>query len=811
MAERKKSDADFLKQARDRWKLAESAAEAQRKREIEDLRFYAGQQWDDDLLTARRGKTLGSGANQQIVPARPSLTINKTLEPVRQVLNQERQADLGYELVPADDFGGVSGPVDHTEIDLREGLVRRIQRDSEAEDARTWAFQRAAIAGQGYRVVMTRYLPGKRADQEIYIERIYNQNSVMIDPAIEQPDASDMNWGFYGTDMLWDAFKAEYPDSKTSATDYNDDQWTALGAQMPGWFRMDTTGKERNRVLRVVNYYYCERESTTLYHLKDGRAVDEDEKDDVDPQLFERDDDNEIVTHTQTKRVVKWAKITGEEVLERTDWPGQWIPIIREVGEELQPYDAERRAQGVVRPMRDSCKANNYLLSKLAEQIGLTPIPPWIMAGGQDTGYEAEWNAATTRTIGVLHYNQKDSFNQPVPQPPQRTQAGTDVSGIATGVQMFGQAIQATSVVPETALGNTDPTVKSGKLARALIEQAEMGTSNFMDNHKRSLRHEARVVNDLLYPIYGRPGRMVQIVNGQGQREALIIGQAFTQQGDGKTKRPVPVPGWQQGQPVPEGAKLYQLSPDADFNIAIRISKKIDTRRQQIAGFLSELIAASPEQMGIIGDKLWEYLDVPDHQEMMERYRVMLLPPIQELLSGNSPLPPAAQQKIAALQAQIEEMTPLADKNKADLIKAQGMEQEETRRKAAELQSREKIEFRKLEVQLEIEGMKIANAQMTARAEQETQQLHAHNDRQMAMQEAAAQREADMAAQAREQQAAQGLSAQEHGQSMEQASQAQQFARENQLNQAADQMTLADQGHQQALEQQANQPQPTGV
>lgn len=803
MARRPDPETAFLKEARNRWKLAESAAEKQRQRELDDLRFYAGDQWDSDLLQARRGKTLGSGANQQVVPARPSLTINKTLEPVRQVLNQERQADLGYELVPADDFGAFEGQgINHEEIELREGLVRRIQRDSEAEDARTWAFQRAAIAGQGYRVVMTRYLPGKRADQEIFIERIYNQNSVMLDPSHEQPDASDINWGFYGTDMLWDAFKAEYPQAKAALVE-TDDQWRALGDEAPGWFRYEGQGKDKARVVRVVNYYWTTRASQTLYHLRDGRAVYADEAAAMPDESFEVDDAGERVTHTETKRQVKWAKITGNEVLERTDWPGRWIPIIREVGEELQPYDNERRAQGVVRPMRDSCKGNNYIISKFAEQIGLTPIPPWIMAGGQDEGYEAEWAASTTRTIGVLHYNQKDNFNQPVPSPPQRTNVNTDVAGIATGVQIFGQAIQATSVVPETALGNTDPTVKSGKLARALIEQAEMGTSNFMDNHKRSLRHEARVVNDLLYPIYGRPGRMVQIVNGQGTRESILVGQPFVLQGQGERKRPmaVDVPA---GAPLPPGAKLYPLTPEADFNIAIKISKKIDTRRQQIMSFLAELISASPEQLTIFGDLLWKYADVPEHQQLEERYKVMLAPPIQRLLSGESPLPPEAQQKIAMLEQQLQEILPLADKNKADLMKAQMAEQQESERKAADLASRERIEKWKIEAQLEIEMAKLGNAQMMARAEQDTQMLHVHTDAALARQQQdanAAESALDRQAAAREQQAAQQQDA-------ALAASQQQHERAMSAQQAADQMAQAEQANQHALEQQANAPRP---
>ncbi len=389
------------------------------------------------------------------------------------------------------------------------------------------------------------------------------------------------------------------------------------------------------------------------------------------------------------------------------------------------------------------------------------------------------------------------------------------VASIATGVQIFGQAIQATSVVPETALGNTDSSVKSGKLAQALIQQAEMGTSNFMDNHKRSLRHEARIVNDLLYPIYGRPGRMVQIVNGQGSRESILVGQPFTVEGTGKQKKPVPYQG-QPGQPMPPNVKEYKLTPDADFNIAIKISKKIDTRRQQIVNFLGELIAADPSQMGIIGDKLWQYLDVPDHQEIEERYKVMLLPPIQQMLSGDSPLPPEAQQKIAMLEQQLQEVMPLADNNKAKLMGTQMSEQSALEQKRLDVESREKIERWKIEAQLEIEMAKLGNAAMMARAEVDADLLHAHRESQdaqamqraeMAMAQQAQAGEAEQAERERQAQAQQGqqdrqaqsgLSAQEHQQALEQGDQS---AQQAQLQQ--------EMAHQQALEQQANAPQPT--
>jgi len=97
-----------------------------------------------------------------------------------------------------------------------------------------------------------------------------------------------------------------------------------------------------------------------------------------------RGEDGKELCHVDVQKTIKWAKITGTEILDQTDWPGHWIPIIKVVGEELQPYDQERRCEGIVRPMRDPCKGNNYIISKFVERVGLSPIPPWMMAGGQD-------------------------------------------------------------------------------------------------------------------------------------------------------------------------------------------------------------------------------------------------------------------------------------------------------------------------------------------------------------------------------------------------------------------------------------------
>src|SRR5260221_5805579 len=72
----------FLKLARDRFDQEQTATKRQREREREDLKFYAGDQWPEDIRNLRKRQAAANGLPP--VPARPCLTINNTRKPVRQ-------------------------------------------------------------------------------------------------------------------------------------------------------------------------------------------------------------------------------------------------------------------------------------------------------------------------------------------------------------------------------------------------------------------------------------------------------------------------------------------------------------------------------------------------------------------------------------------------------------------------------------------------------------------------------------------------------------------------------------------------------
>ncbi|MDQ3171725.1 MAG: hypothetical protein M3Q55_16445, partial [Acidobacteriota bacterium] len=492
------SDSTFLKKARERHKAAEDADEKQTAREKEDILFEAGEQWSASALEGRRG--YAASGNMPAIPERPSLVINAIKEPVRQVLNQERQSDIGIELVPADDFGDLGITPDDTEVTLREGLIRRIQRESIAADARTWAFKRSTIAGRGFYQIMTRFLPGKSWDQDVYVRRIFNQSSVKLDPAHEQPDGSDAEWAFVGSWMAWDRFAAEYPyladgtDNPFKGMGKGD--FASLSDEYPGWYQSSDESDER--AVRITEYWYTVYEPKKLALLEDGEAM-------------WAEDVPEGVTPTETRTVlekqIKFCKIAGGILeLEKTDWAGPDMPIVKVLGDEVLPEVGERRAEGIVRPARGAQVGKNYMISKFVETIGLTPIASLMVDPEAIEGYESWYAVSNTRALPYLPYS---SFGDGGKQyaPPTRPNVDPNILPMANGIAMFDQFIKSTTAVPDSTLGNVDPALKSGRAIREVVANAQMSTSNFMDNLARSIRYEGQVINNLLYPIYGaKPG-----------------------------------------------------------------------------------------------------------------------------------------------------------------------------------------------------------------------------------------------------------------------------------------------------------------
>ncbi len=626
-------DSELLKKMRQRFALANESESKQSAREQKAIAFENGEQWPTAIKEAREGQAQsGAGpGSMPAVPARPTLVIDKVKEPVRQILNQERQADIGIQLTPADDFGDLGIVPDPDEVYLREGLIRKIQRESHASDARSWAYKRAVIAGRGYYIVRNRFLPGRTWDQEVYTDKIYNQDGVKLDPAHTSSVGSDAEWGFIGTWCPWDRFKSEYPfdaDGKEDFAALSDQDFMGMSESYPDWYRVGD-GEDGEKAVRIVDHWYTERVSRALGVTEDGQAFWVDEA----PEGTPFKDTRHVI-----EKQIQFVKVAGGcWELERTDEIGPHMPIVKMVGEETLPYDEERRYQGIVEPAMDPCMAFNYMISKMVEMVGLAPIPPMQLDPEAIEGFESWYKVLNTRALPYVPYRTFDDQGRQL-APPMRMNASTDIAAVSAAAGMFDGMIKSTTAVPDSTLGNVDPSLKSGKAIEAVVANAAMSTSNFLDNYKRSMVYEAEIINGKLYPTYGsRPGRLARIITGEGDEQTIAIGQQ-------------PNPQLQQAE------KVAKLTKDAHFNVIAKISQSSENRRQQFVQMFSQLIGSDPSLMATGGDLFFKNLDIPEARQLAERQKTMLAPPVQQMLAAKDQGQQPPDPQVAQMQQQMQQM-----------------------------------------------------------------------------------------------------------------------------------------------------------
>jgi hypothetical protein len=751
--------------ALEQFKVTALAEEAQRERELTDLKFAdpidPTDQWPKDALDSRAG--LPAQGSLPPVPPRPALTINKLRQPILQIQNQQRQARLSLEFSPEGD----ESTVDVAEA--FEDIARAIQNDSRAHLARNWAFDRQLRCGRGFYRIETEYLNDRSFDQRIVYKRILNQFSVYFYPFCQEPDFSDAEWCFITDDMPWPEYKRIYKESDLAS--YDDAELTGLGDDLPtkGW----VTDSKEGKTIRVAEYFFFENTPDTLLALSDGRVV-------LLSELPEKPLAGQILQKRAVEvRKLRWGKMNAVEFLTEpgldtiVERDGRYIPVVPVIGDE-QNRHGERIYTGIVRPAMDSCRLFNVEASSLAEAVHLGPIAPFVGYANQFAGYETWWAQLNTRRFPYLPVNAPTNVMEAGLPLPQRNTAEQPIQAIVVSLQHASSYVDSTTGSPPVSRGEVDPTNRSGKAIEALQHQAEQGSAGYLDNlANMSMLLEGKILRDLIPKIYDRPGRAVSSQGDDDERGTILLNTPFV---TAKNGEPQAIP---RGQQPPPEAKIIDLKK-GEYAVTATVGKSYPTKRRESVGMMGELAQAAPEIVPAFADLWVKNMDFPGAKQIADRLARAVPPQFRDQAEGADP-----QQQLQQAMAVIQELQPLADKNKADLMKVEAQQKGENERvqferttemqeKAAELASKERLELRKLEVQLEIEMAKLGSAQSLARGEAEQQQLHQHNEQALRREELGAeQAQADL-----DRQSERESSEREHEQSLEQGAQQAESARQ---------------------------------
>jgi len=615
-----KSDSDILTTARARLDMAVSALAESREDEIDDLRFYAGSpdnhwQWPADVL-ATRGAVQG-----QTINARPTLTINKLPQHVRQVTNDMRQNRPGARVIPVDDDADVEV------ADIFNGMIRHIEYISDADVAYDTACENQVSYGEGYITLMTEYCDENTFDQDIKIGRIRNSFSVYMDPLIQDPTGADAKYCFITEDLTKAEYERQYPDAAPISTL----QSLGVGDQsISNWLNEDT--------VRIASYYYIDYDKTKL-NLYPGNqsAFEGTPEDKMLKDMFGKP----VKSRMSERPRVMYCKINGYEILEQKEWAGKWIPVIRVVGNEFE-VDGRIYISGLVRNAKDAQRMYNYWVSQEAEMLALAPKAPFIGYGGQFEGYEDKWKTANTNNWPYLEVNPDVTDGQGAVLPlPQRAQPPMASTGLLQAKAGASEDIKSTTGQYNASLG-MGSNERSGKAILARQREGDVGTYHYGDNLTRAVRHVARQLVDLIPKIYDT------------QRIARIIGE------DGETKMVKINP--DQPQPVnkivnEQGIVIEKIyNPGVGkYDVVATTGPGYATKRQEALEAMAQLLQGNPQLWAVAGDLFVKNMDWPGAQEMSKRFAKTIDPKF--LSDGeDDPALQAAQQQIQAMGAEMEQM-----------------------------------------------------------------------------------------------------------------------------------------------------------
>jgi hypothetical protein len=635
-----KSDSDILTVARARLDMAVSALAESREDEIDDLRFYAGSpdnhwQWPADVL-ATRGAVQG-----QTINARPTLTINKLPQHVRQVTNDMRQNRPGAKVIPVDDDADVQV------AEIFNGMIRHIEYISDADVAYDTACENQVAYGEGYITLMTEYCEPNTFDQDIKIGRIRNSFSVYMDPLIQDPTGADAKYCFITEDLTKAEYERQYPDAAPISTL----QSLGVGDQsISNWLNEDT--------VRIASYYYIDYEKAKLNMYPGGQTAFEGTAED---KQFKMIYGKPKRTRESVNPKVKYCKINGYEILEQNDWAGKWIPVIRVVGNEFE-VDGRLYVSGLVRNAKDAQRMYNYWVSQEAEMLALAPKAPFIGYGGQFEGYEDKWKTANTNNWPYLEVNPDVTDGQGAVLPlPQRAQPPMASSGLLQAKAGASEDIKSTTGQYNASLG-MGSNERSGRAILARQREGDVGTYHYGDNLTRAVRHVARQLVDLIPKIYDT------------QRIARIIGE------DGETKMVKINP--EQPEPVKkivdeQGIVIEKIyNPGVGkYDVVATTGPGYATKRQEALEAMAQLLQGNPQLWQVAGDLFVKNMDWPGAQEMSKRFAKTIDPKFLED-GDEDPALQAAQQQIQAMGQEMEQMHSMLQ-NVQQSMEMQDMERKE--------------------------------------------------------------------------------------------------------------------------------------
>ncbi len=623
-----RSEEDIVNEAKKRYKRCEEWESSARENYLYDLKFVEGDssnlfQWPDGIARSR----------SQV--DRPCLTVNKTKKHCLQIINDARQNESSIQI------RAVGSGASEEAAEIREGIIRHIEYQSNAQAAYACATDTQVKGGIGYYRVTTDYADEDSFDQEIYIRRVSDPLSIYIDPDIMEFDGSDMRFAFVSKDMSLDDYELNY--GKSEEGHNSSPLGTGTG---DGW--------ENEDHIRVCEYYRRIETKDKLHELSNGETIRESTVNDAnDDDTFPTNDGLEVAQQngmvTQSREIlvpkIEWFLIAGSKIVDRNIWPGKYIPICRVVGEETV-IDKKLDRKGHTRALIDPQRIYNYWTSSAVEFVALQGKTPYIASSESIEDYEDEWKSANQDNLAVLPYNATDDAGNKL-EPPRRADPPQMAPAYISGLQIAKDEMMMASGQYEANMGQRSNEV-SGKAVQERQRQGDNSTYHFIDHQSQAVRYCGRIINDLIPHIYDT-ARVIKILAVDGTQRTIQI------------------------DPNQQQSHIQHQDPDDDenfnpqeitasfnpnvgkYDVIVDIGPSFASARQDTFNALTQIIQSDPALMQVAGDLMMKNAPFPEADEIAKRLRNMV--PKQALGQAPDPQIGQLQQMLAQQHATMSEMS----------------------------------------------------------------------------------------------------------------------------------------------------------
>lgn len=631
----KPGDDGIVQEAVDRWKACKEWQGTEDERTREDIKFANADarnawQWPSGIYENRTG-----GSNEL-----PCLTINTTRTHNDIIINEMSKQGFAAKVRP------VGGRASYKSAQVMQSLINRVMYISKGPAQRRKVAEQQVDGGIGYMLIETRFVSNKSRDQDIYIRASRDPTGVYLDPWIREPDGSDANFGFIFDRMPRKEFNRKYPQYKNK-----------VGvAPLDNGFADWLSDKE----IMLAKYYRKKQKADTFvwYEIDNGdnqpptsfEGLASDIKDDSGKEIYKAlmEDIKLEKVKGGTRKVyndeVEWFLIAGDQIVDRGDWAGKYIPICRAVGREVV-IDGTLDRKGHTRPLIDPQRMLNYNASVAVEIVALQPKASFIAPARSLEGQE-QYKTLNIDGFPVLLFNDLDDEasegNQKI-EAPQRIDPPKTSEAHVRGMQDAERQMMMISGQWTQQLGQDNPRgPESGKAIGERKEQGDTATYHFVEHMADMDRNLGVQLLDLFPKIFDNR-RTLQIEGDDGERSWILIDPDQTQAVKELEK-----------EKEDEEAASIALNPNiGEYECISDPGPDFATQRQEAWQAGIQILQQNMELTGVIGDLIFRNGDFANADEFAERLQKEIKATKPYLFDEN------AEPQVTALQQQNQRLTAL--------------------------------------------------------------------------------------------------------------------------------------------------------